>query len=107
MAAKDKADFHHESLEDGKTVSTYLRAVCDGFAEGTLRLSDRDGAIVLQPDGLVTFEVSASQRRGRATFTLSFSWREKTAKDDGKGGPLKINGELDDADEGDRPDADS
>ena len=101
MADKtERIEFNHESLEDGKSISSYLQAVREGFAQGTLRLSDQDGAIVLEPIGLVNFEVRATQRGGRARFTLSFSWRDKDRKKSSAGGPLKINGD----DEGE-PDA--
>ena len=53
----------------------------------------QEGAIVLEPNGLVNFEVRASQRGGRSRFTLSFSWREKDRKKNSTGGPLKINGD--------------
>lgn len=103
--AKDKQDkkgFQHESLEDGKSISAYLQAVREGFAQGTLRLSDQDGAIVLQPDGLVNFEVRATQRRGRAKLTMTFSWREADKAEKANGGTLKINRDDEDA-----PDAQS
>jgi amphi-Trp domain-containing protein len=92
MAKKSEKGFHHESLEDGSSISAYLKAVREGFAEGSLRLSDQNGEIVLEPNGLMNFEVNASSRRGRSKLTLTFSWREKPDKDPASGGSLKING---------------
>ena len=89
---KDKREFQHESLEDRNSISAYLQAVREGFAQGVLSLSDQEGSISLEPHGLMNLEVHAVQKRGRARLTLSFSWRERTEDDTPSGGPLKING---------------
>jgi amphi-Trp domain-containing protein len=66
----------------------------EGFSAGTLKFSDRDGEIVLEPNGLVTIEVRASRSRNQVRLKLNFSWKDGTGEDSGKA-PLLINGHHD------------
>ena len=90
-----KRDFQHESLEDHRSISAYLKALVEGFESKTIRFADEDGSIVLEPKGLVSFEVRASEKRGREDLTLRFSWRAERDEKELHGGILKINGDED------------
>ena len=72
--------FRHESYEDAESIAAYLDALKDAFAAGTLRLSqDEDGQVVLEPSGLIRFEVEASPRRERSRLVLRFEWSNRAA----------------------------
>lgn len=75
-----KKEFEHESLQDVRSLVEYLRTVTRGFEEGRFTLSGREGELVLEPRGLVRFELRASQRPDRSRLTLRFTW--KPGKDD-------------------------
>lgn len=87
-----KNEFRHESLQDNRTILTYLKAIEEGFASGRLTLSDEDEEIVLRPEGLVRFEIGATRKRGRIRMTVRFDWKEELQENAEKGS-LKINGE--------------
>lgn len=70
-----KRVFEHDSLEDVQSLVQYLRAVVEGFEQGKLKVSGGDEQIELEPNGLVRFEVRASQRDDRARFSLRFTWK--------------------------------
>jgi amphi-Trp domain-containing protein len=83
--------FRHESLQDSKAIVRYLRALAEGFEKGTLQFRDQEGEIVLEPSGLVRFEVTANRKSGRYGLALKLSWKQ--AEEAGRDpGPLQING---------------
>lgn len=73
----DKHTFEHDSLQDVASLVQYLKAIVDGFERGKLNIAGGDEEIVLEPTGLVRFEVRASQRDDRARFALRFTWKPK------------------------------
>lgn len=90
--AKDEREFRHESLQDKNSIVAYLEAVAEGIRNGTLRFSDQDGEIVLEPKGLMNLEVRAKKRRDRVTLQLNCRWKQPETSDKQEGGDLKING---------------
>ena len=87
---KDNKEFKHESLQDPESITDYLAALTEGFQSGSLKFSDSDGDIVLRPNGLVHFEVDASEKRDRIRLSLRFSWKPREEPDNGSSGPLRI-----------------
>ena len=69
--------FEHESLQDRAAVSRYLKAIEEGFANGSLSLKGKDGNIVLEPQGLIDLSVQASRKRGRMQLSLKMNWKTK------------------------------
>ncbi len=89
MSDRDR-QFQHESLQDSRALAEYLKALIQGFESGTLRLRDPEGEIELEPRGLVSFEVRATQKRGRSKLHLRFSWKEDSPR---VAGTLEIEGD--------------
>lgn len=92
MATKDR-DFQHESAQDRKSIVSYLQALSEGFANGSLVLSDQTGEIILRPHGLVRLEITAQQKRDRTRMTVRFDWKDEDDTNAPTGGPLMIRGE--------------
>ena len=92
MAPKDR-EFQHESAQDRKSIVSYLQALSEGFANGSLTLSDQTGEIVLRPHGLVRLEITAHQKRDRTRMTVRFDWKEEEDSKTSSGGPLMIRGD--------------
>ena len=88
----EKRQFRHESLQDKRAIVKYLQAVKEGFDTGSLRMSDKEGEIVVEPNGLVQFELHANRSRDRVAMTLRFTWKER-AEEEPSSGTLRINGE--------------
>jgi amphi-Trp domain-containing protein len=68
-------EFKHESLEDAESLARYLRAITDGFAKGSLAISNRGGSIALEPTGLVHLELRARKTRDAVRLVLEFRWK--------------------------------
>lgn len=86
--------FRHESLQDSKAIVRYLNALSEGFEQGTLQFRDQEGEIILEPSGMIRFEVAAQRKAGRYSMSLKLSWKQ--AEEEGKdSGPLLINGQVD------------
>lgn len=89
--AKEDRDFQHESLQDKQSIVSYLEAVAEGFRTGALRFSDERGEIVLQPEGLMNFELRAQRKRERVTLTMRCQWKQGESPKPSSG-PLTIDG---------------
>lgn len=95
---RKSSQFRHESLQDSKAIVRYLDALSEGFEKGTLQFRDQEGEIVLEPSGMIRFEVTAARKSGRYSVALKLSWKQ--AEEEGKdSGPLLINGEADPAED--------
>jgi amphi-Trp domain-containing protein len=85
-----KTDFEYESLEDPQSIQRYLKALAEGFANGTITFSDRRGEVALEPKGLIEFEVRVSKKRDRSRLSLNLSWRPAREEGSTDAGPLSI-----------------
>ncbi|MET0069018.1 MAG: amphi-Trp domain-containing protein [Candidatus Thiodiazotropha sp.] len=80
-----KKNFRHESLQDRDSIQALLKAISQGIAKGRLTLSDEDGEMAMQPDGLLQLKVAATQDEERHRINLRITWqveaeREKKSK---------------------------
>ncbi len=74
--------FKHESLQDLDSIIAYLEAVRDGFVQRRLTLTDQDKQIVLEPMGLVRFNLEAKCKGQGCKLTLKFAWKDHPAEQD-------------------------
>ena len=88
--ADTEREFEHESLQDRATIARYLKAIEDGFANGSLSLRSKDGDILLEPQGLIGLTVRASRKRGRMQLSLHASWKTIDHPDSDKPDTLTI-----------------
>lgn len=91
---KKSNQFRHESLHDSRAIVRYLNALAEGFEKGSLQFRDQKGEIVLEPTGMIRFEVAANRKSGRYELALKLAWKQadEEARD---AGPLLINGKID------------
>ena len=80
-----KKSFHHQSLQDEKSIQDILQSIISGIAKGKITFSDEDEKIVMRPEGLLELKVTASQEDNRNRFNIRISWqvddsREKKKK---------------------------
>jgi amphi-Trp domain-containing protein len=70
-----KKNFRHESLQDRDSIQGLLKAISQGIAKGRLTLSDEEGEMVLQPEGLLQLKVAATQDEERHRINLRITWQ--------------------------------
>lgn len=87
--ADTEREFEHESLQDRVTIARYLKAIEEGFVNGSLSLHSKEGDILLEPQGLIGLTVKASRRRGRMQLSVQASW--KTVDHPESGNPDTLN----------------
>jgi amphi-Trp domain-containing protein len=75
-----KKNFRHESLQDRDSIQAILKAITQGVAKGRLTLSDEEGEMVLNPDGLLQLKVTATQDTDRHRLNLRITWQAEEAK---------------------------
>lgn len=85
-----KKEFDHESLQDRESLAQYLQIVTQGFQDGRLAVSSRNGDMALEPRGLIRFELRATQRPDRGRLTLRFTWKPSKDEQLPSGEDLKI-----------------
>ncbi|MDJ0741693.1 MAG: amphi-Trp domain-containing protein [Gammaproteobacteria bacterium] len=72
---RSKESFKHESLQDAKSIQEILKAVTKGIAKGKLTFSDDDGEILMEPDGLLSLKVTATQDDTQNRVNIRISWQ--------------------------------
>ena len=80
--SEDTTSFKHESLQDLDSIIAYLEAVRDGFAKKRLTLTDAEHELVLEPKGLIRFDLEAKCKGQGCKLTLKFTWKERTTDTD-------------------------
>jgi len=72
---KQNARFTHESLQDNNSIRDLLKAISTGISKGKIILEDEDGVLTMEPEGLLTLKVSASQEDERNRINIRITWQ--------------------------------
>ena len=81
---QNKKTFSHLSLQDAKSIQPILKSIEKGIANGKITFSDEDGEIILKPEGLLRFKVSASESETKHQLKIKISWNIDDPKFDDK-----------------------
>lgn len=81
---QNKKTFSHLSLQDAKSIQPILKSIEKGIANGKMTFSDEDGEIILKPEGLLRFKVSASESETKHQLSIKISWNIDDPKFDDK-----------------------
>ncbi len=65
-----------ESLQDPKTIKTYLQSIIDGIDRGRVILSTEDDEMVLYPGSLIRLTVKGKKKAGGSKLIMAISWKE-------------------------------
>ncbi len=84
---KNDGKFRHESLQTRKSVKALLEAVTKGIGKGELTLSDEDGEILLEPEGLLGLRIRAEKADGANRIDLRITWSDEPGPQEGKAAP--------------------
>ena len=77
--------FSFDSLQDGKSIATFLDGLAWGFASGTLLFKNDGQAYTLNTHGeeeLLEVSIKAKKKGGRSKVSLTVSWRERPFEED-------------------------
>jgi amphi-Trp domain-containing protein len=80
--------FTYRSLQDRDSIAAYMQALLDGIQKGELSLVSGGNEMVLEPNGLLRFQVEARRGAYRSRVTLKISWRDR--QPDSAAAPLEI-----------------
>jgi amphi-Trp domain-containing protein len=81
--------FWHESLHDKDSIQAILKAITQGVAKGRLTLSDEEGEVVLNPEGLLQLKVTATQDVDSHSLSLKIAWQVENNRSKSSG-TLKV-----------------
>lgn len=73
--------FKFESMQDAESILAYLDALREGFAKGRIRLSTKDKELVLEPKGLIRFDVDAKRKGNRIKLGIKLAWKDQEDPD--------------------------
>ncbi|BDV00872.1 hypothetical protein TDMWS_09570 [Thermodesulfomicrobium sp. WS] len=75
MPAEEKIEF--ESLEDCETIRRYLHALEQGFSKGTISLTSEGKSLILEPNGFLSFHLTAKRKSGETKINIKLSWKDR------------------------------
>jgi len=81
---QNKKTFSHLSLQDAKSIQPILKSIEKGIVNGKITFSDEDDEIILKPEGLLRFKVSASESETKHQLNIKISWNIDDPKLDDK-----------------------
>lgn len=68
--------FEFDSVQDEKSIQTFLAALTEGFGKGRVVLRSEAEEIVLTPGALVNFGVKAKRKDGESKMTIKIAWKD-------------------------------
>jgi amphi-Trp domain-containing protein len=74
MAAEKK--FIFESLQDIKSISSFLEAVTEGMQTGKILLSSSDECIEMHPNGLLHLSIKAKKKGSNNKISIKIEWKD-------------------------------
>ncbi len=81
---QNKKTFSHVSLQDAQSIQPILKAIEKGIAKGKMTFSDEEDEIILKPEGLLRFKLSASESETKHQLNIKISWAIDDPKLDDK-----------------------
>lgn len=81
--------FKYDSVQDAATLKKYLQALLEGFDSGAIHLTYKGEEIVVEPKGLINFQLEAKVKGEQRKLALKFTWRD-TEDDDTEEIPLEM-----------------
>lgn len=73
--AQIKSTFKHESLQSRKSIQDILKALTKGIGKGVVELTDDEGDIILEPEGLLNLKISARKEDSHNRLDIRIRWQ--------------------------------
>ena len=77
----DKQEFEFEGAATPTEAADALNRIADGIRARSLSLAMGEEEITIHPDGDLSMEIEASEKKGKAKIEIAIAW--KRASDDG------------------------
>jgi amphi-Trp domain-containing protein len=68
--------FEFDSVQDEKSIQTFLAALTEGFGKGRVVLRSDAEEITLTPGALMSFNVKAKRKDGESKMTIKIAWKD-------------------------------
>lgn len=68
--------FEFDSVQDEKSIRTFLAALTEGFGKGRVVLRSEADEISLIPGALMDFSVKAKRKDGESKMTIKIAWKD-------------------------------
>ena len=79
----DNREFEFEGAASTAEAADALRRIAEGIRARALWLSMGDEEITVYPDGDLSLEIEASEKKGKVTIEIAIAWRhERVAGDE-------------------------
>ncbi len=82
--------FKYDGIQEPDTIVGYLEAIRDGFANGSISLSQGEQELALTPQGLVAVSVEGKLKGNDRKLKLTFRWKQHDQACDTLDEPLVI-----------------
>ena len=71
-----REEFEHDSIQNSRSVSAYLKALADGFENGKIVFKSEDQEIVLLPDDLLELNIKARHKSAKNKISIKIGWKD-------------------------------
>jgi amphi-Trp domain-containing protein len=78
----DKREFEFEGAASPAEAAETLSRIADGIRSRALSLSMGDEEITVYPDGDLSLEIEASEKKGKAKIEIAIAWKHARADKD-------------------------
>ncbi len=78
----DKREFEFEGAASPADAAETLSRIADGIRSRALSLSMGDEEITVYPDGDLSLEIEASEKKGKAKIEIAIAWKHARADKD-------------------------
>lgn len=70
-------EFKHASIEDTESIENYLNELVKGFQKKEISFKNNEEEIVMNPKGLIDFDIKAKSKDGKSKVYIKLSWKER------------------------------
>jgi amphi-Trp domain-containing protein len=78
----ERNEFEFEGVSTASEAADALNRIADGIRARSLTLSMGDESIAVYPDGDLSMEIEASEKKGKAKIEIAIAWRTPRADGD-------------------------
>lgn len=76
--------FEYESLQDNRSIGTYLQALIDGFENNKITFSSESNTVAVHPGNLLQFSVKVRKKDNKNKLSIKISWKDLKKKETGE-----------------------
>ncbi|MDX9786528.1 MAG: amphi-Trp domain-containing protein [Desulfobacterales bacterium] len=78
----EDGSFDYESIQDVRTICSFLDSLNQGFESGQIILSSDNETLELSPQMLLKFKISAKKKKDKSRLEMKISWKHLSKESD-------------------------